>query len=252
MGAENKKSEQTDVHLMETYKKLVAFKQEDDRDNFFELMKNIIPGVRKYIKGIYWKLVRTKQIPRNKYRINDFIDELYIKAYDHIQDVKHEENLYTWLIKQADILLDDTLVEGDFNQEFFKNIDDYTKAELEEMEEDFYIDADGDYVMEEDADDMVLANKHKYTLADVFIEKTDDELIKTISDKMEQERVHKNIDMLASKFSLLEYTIFDLNVNHALTTMQIAEIKKIPVDRVEELLQNVKNGIKSMFHKRLF
>lgn len=251
MNSENSKLIMEDGYLLEVYKKLVVFKQGGEKADFFELMKNIMPGVRKYIKNIFRKLEKNKQLPKGKYKVNDFVDELYIKAYDNIQEVKQDENFYGWLIKQADIVLEDTLVEEDFNHFFFKNIEDYTKAELDEMEENYYIDADGDYVMEEDSEDSTLP-KNDYTLADVFVEETEQELIETISDKLKQAQIHKNIEMLSAKFSLLEYTVFDLNVNHKLTTGQIAEIKQIPIDKVEALLQKVKSGIKTIFHKRLF
>jgi len=251
MEAKNNKSAQKDAYIIEVYKKLITFKQVDDRDNFFQLMNTIMPGIRKYVKKIFLRLVRNKQLTKNKYKVNDFIDELYIKAYDHIQEVKHDENLYGWIIKQADKLLEDILTEEDFNHFFFKNIEDYTKAELDEMEENYFIDADGDYVMEEDADDIFLP-KNNYTLKDVFVENFDDDIMKTISEKMKQDKIHSNIEMFAQKFSLMEYSIFDLNVVHALTTEQIAEIKDLSVDKVEELLENVKGGLKSLFRKRLF
>jgi len=119
------------------------------------------------------------------------------------------------------------------------------------MEENYFIDADGDYVMEEEADDIFLP-KNNYTLKDVFVENVDADIMKTIHEKMKKERIHSNIEMFAGKFSLMEYSIFDLNVVHALTTEQIAEIKQLPIEKVEELLENVKGGLKSLFRKRLF
>jgi len=247
----NNELKQRSTFTIEVHKKLVNYKKVNDRKNFYDLMKQIMPGVRKYIKKIFFKLVRNKQIPKGKYKVNDFIDTLYINAFDNIQGVENSENLYAWLIKQADILLEDTLIEEDFNNVFFKNIDDYTKAEWDEMEENYFIDADGDLVMEEEADDIFLP-KNDYTLKDVFIENIDDDLMKTISEHMEKDQINRNIKMFAGQFSLLEYSIFELNSNHALTAIQIAEIKKIPVSKVEDLLENMKCSIKSIFRKRFF
>lgn len=251
MSNTNKKLNQSEVYLIEVYKKLVAFKAVDDKENFFETVKNVMPGVRKYIKSIFKRLVKNKQLPEGKYKVNDFIDELYISAYNNIQKMKEDENLYIWLIKQADIILDDILTEEDFKHTFFKNIDDYTKVELDEMEENYFIDADGDYVMEEDADDIFLP-KNNYTLKDVFVENIDADIMKTINKRMKKERINNNIEMLAGKFPLLEYSIFDLNIKHGLSAKQIAEIKHLSIDKIEDILENMKYSIKSIFHKRLF
>jgi hypothetical protein len=148
---------------------IVQKKERINHKYFDMLMEKILPAIRRYIAKRLDHAIKNDLIPEGKYKVEDFIDELYIVAYDHIVEVQEDTHLYKWLLRKAKELMEDTIIEVDFDHTFFKNIDDYTKYEREEMVEKYSIDGNGDLVMEEELDDLSYA-KNDYELEEAFIE----------------------------------------------------------------------------------
>ena len=142
-----------------------------DRYAFDKRMEKVLPIIEKYVALRLLEAIKNKVIPEGKYKTEDLIDELYIEAYNHFKKVREDVNLYEWLLDKAKDLIENTIVEVDFNQAFIKNIDDYIHEEWDEMEEKYSVDANGELVMEEDLDDISYL-KHDYILDAAFIQNT--------------------------------------------------------------------------------
>lgn len=237
------------VFVTQVFPELKQLKAEDNKAGFNQLMKKILPGVKQYINSELKRALENESIPSGKYNISDFIDELYIMAYDHIHEVKEDKHLLSWLIKKADQLLADTITEEDFDQTFYESIDNINQVEWDEMEEKYSTDGDGDLVMEEELDDISYP-KNDYTLKKVFVEDMQDDLIEKLDKELTGDEINDHISMVMLHLPSKLRTIFDLAVNLQLKLEEIAEIKHIPVEEVNKYFNEARSYIRNSFVSR--
>lgn len=232
-----------------TFPKLNEFKKEKDSIAFnMELLK-ILPEVKRYVSRRLQTALNKGMIDKNKFKTEDFIDQLFIEAYDNFDEVADAKELHPWLIKKVDELFDDTIVEEEFDTLFFVDIDDYSKPEWDAMEEKFSTDGDGDLVMLEELDDTLL-NKNDYSLEQVFIEDTERELAVKLDQTLDKDRVQSHINMVLNKLPPLMHTVFDLFNRQNFEVQEIAKIKNISIDEVERLLTDTRKKLQVSFSKR--
>ena len=139
--------------MASTFSDLVRHRRMGEKKAFSELLLKTLPQVNRYIVKRLNTAISIGNLPQGKYRPADFVDQLFITAYDHFDEVKNEKDLYPWLFKKADELLKDTIVGEEFDEVFFQNIDDFSKPAWDAMEEKFSTDGDGDLVMMEEMDE---------------------------------------------------------------------------------------------------
>ena len=132
------------LFVTQSYSQLIQLKKEGDQASFNALVLKIMPQIRQYINTQLNVAIRKGHFSKNKFKADDIIDQLFIEIYDHIEDVKQENDFYVWLFKKTNDLLEDITVEEEFDEFFFKNIDDYTRPEWDEMQEKYSTDGGGD------------------------------------------------------------------------------------------------------------
>lgn len=103
-----------------SFERLIRLKEKNDRAEFDKLIQEIMPAVSGYIARRLSTSVRNGHLPSGKYKVQDFTDELYLKAFEHIEEVGNDKDLYPWLFKKADELLEDTIVEEEFSETFLR------------------------------------------------------------------------------------------------------------------------------------
>jgi RNA polymerase sigma factor (sigma-70 family) len=234
-----------------TFQDLVTHKKADDKASFNKKLLKIIPEIRRYVNGRINVAIKKGHFPKGKHNPNEFIDQLFIEVYDHLDDIKKENDFYLWLFKKTNELLEDVIVEEEFDDLFFKNIDDYSKPEWDAMLENYSTDGDGDFVMIEDLDDRSY-QKHDYTLNHAFIEDNEKELTEKLDKALSKEEINRHINMALHHLPIAMHTVFDLFTNQQFTLEEIAEIRNTRVQDVEKLLKEVKKNIKESFSNRYF
>ena len=249
----NSKHEKSTFHVLieETFPRLQQLKKEKNRIAFDSLMEKVLPTVKQYINRQLKASIKNKTLPEGKYKVEDFTDELYIEAYENIQDFTEKKQLRLWLFSHADIILEDTIIEEEFDSLFFKNIDDFSKEEWDAMEEQFTKDGDGDLIMLEELDDLSYS-KQDYTLADVFIEDNEENLIENLNAEMTKKEIQQQVESILFLLPFHIRTIFELSVNLEFDSEEVADIKNMTARDVEEILAKAKNIIRSSLlkHKR--
>ena len=162
------------LFVTKSYSNLIKLKGKENQSSFNKLVLNILPEIQKYVNQRLNIATQKGHFSKKKYKADDIIDQLFITIYDNIDEVKNENDFYLWLFKKTNNLLDDIIVEEEFNELFFKNIDDYSKPEWDEMQEQFSTDGGGDLLMIEELDDFSY-NHNDYNLSSVFIEDDEEE-----------------------------------------------------------------------------
>ncbi len=236
------------LSMVETFPDLLRLKKAGNREDFYKLILKILPKIKKYINGRLNRAISNGHFSKNKYSADEIIDQLFIEVYDHIDDVQNAEDFYLWLFKKTEELLEDVIVEEEFDDFFFRNISDFTKPEWEEMEEKYSVDGSGDLQMLEELDDPSL--KNDYTLNKVFVENDEREIIENLDRELTEEKIQRHIKMVLQRLPLSMQIVFDLFANHNLTLEEIAEVKGITTEEVRQLLFRAQKNIKTSIYSR--
>ena len=237
------------LRVEHAFQDLIQFKKEENKELFNKQLIKILPAVKKYINRRLNTAIRKGHFTKNKYQADDFIDQLFIEIYEHVDEVKKSKDFYLWLFKKTDELLGDIIVEEEFNDFFFKNIDTYSKPEWDEMAENFSIDGDGDLLMVEELDDISY-NHNEYTLNHVFIEDDEIELTKKLDKTLHDDDVNKHIKMVLHNLPLPMQTVFELANQQHLNFEEIAELESITYSKVKKLLDDAKKALQvSLFNR---
>jgi len=133
-----------------TFRQLVQLKKENNKESFNVELLKILPEVKKYINGRLTAAMKRGHLPKDKYKAGDFYNQLFIEVFDYIEELKDDKDFYLWIFKKTDELLEVVIIEEEFNEFFFQNIDDYSKPEWDAMEEGYSTDSDGDLMMIEE------------------------------------------------------------------------------------------------------
>ncbi len=231
------------------YIDLVNAKKEADKKSFNQQLLKIVPEVKKYINGRLNTAIKKGHFSKEKYKTDDFINQLFIEIYNNIEEVSSEKDFYLWLFKKTNKLLEDTIEEEEFDDYFFKNIDTYSKPEWEAMQEKFSTDGDGDLLMLEELDDSSY-NKNDYTLNSVFIENNEEEFIEKIDKDLEEAAINKHIKLVLHNLPLQMRTVFELSTKHYLSMQEISKLQNISINKVEEILKNTEKVLKTSLIQR--
>jgi len=178
------------------------------------------------------------------YNTNDIIDEGIAKFYDKGINIDLEE----MAIKlQLFKIIDNDLNEIFKKEAFHKNTQSTSlilEEELDGLEEKFTLDADLDYVMDEDLEDISYQqdNKHKH----LFL--YDDRNSSVISAfEMEDLSTQHTIKLLGKFYTWLPMhvsDIVDLFVFGKLSFEEISKIKNIEIIRIERIFNGVRKSIR--------
>ena len=239
------------LFVANTFSNLLQLKKEGDQASFNELVLKIMPQIRQYVNRQLNIAIKKGHFSKNKYKADDIIDQLFIEIYDNIEDVQNEKEFYLWLFKKTNDLLSDIIVEEEFDDLFFKNIDDYSKAEWDAMQEKYSSDADGDghLRMIEEFDDMSY-NHNDYTLNHVFIEDKEKVLTEKIDKDLSEEQIQSHIAMVLSNLPLAMQNVFELFTNEHFKLEEIAVIRNSTVEAVEKHLNDTKKALQASFFNR--
>ncbi len=242
---------QKEVHVVvaNAFPGLLRLKREGDTSAFNALLLKALPGVKKYVQKRLYIALAKGQIDKNRYRTEEFTDQLFIEAYEHFDEIENERELYPWLFKKADELLEDTLVEEEFDSYFFENIDIYARKEWDEMEEKFSTDGDGDLMMIEELDDISYP-KNDYVLNPIFIEEEDNEIIKRLDRQLGAENIRRHAEMVLFHLPAPVRTVYELHTEHQFDAAEIAKIRNRSIKEVENLLETARKGLRASFLNR--
>ena len=232
------------VLVTKSFTDLIKLKKEGNQTSFNALVLQMMPQIRQYVNTQLNIAIKKGQFSKNKYKADDIIDQLFIEIYDHIEEVKKEEHFYQWLYKKTNALLEDLSITEEFDDFFFKNIDDYSKPEWDAMQEKYSSDADGDGHLKliEEFEDRSY-NHNDYTLNHVFIENKEKKWIEKIDKDLSEEDIKKHISMVLHNLPSAMRNVFELFTTQELSLEEIAQIRNNTIKDVEHLLKDAKKAL---------
>lgn len=246
-----KRSDTARLAITQQFPRLIQLKQDENPEDFTDLFLEILPEMKRYVRRRLDAAVHKGHFPHSKYKPEDFTDQLMIDVYDEIYEVKDKDDFYGWLFKKTNQLLDNVIFEEEFEDRFFKNIDDYSKKEWDALTERFSVQADGDLVLKQELDD-VSYHKSKYQLGHIFTDDSEKTLVERLDKELTEEDIHHHIEMVLQNLPRAMETVFELFTEQSFTIAEIADIMGREIEEVEQLLKDARKGIyRSLFNRHL-
>ncbi len=223
---------------------LTEYKSTNNIKEFGKVLSKFIPSLRKYIRTKLKVAEAKKKIPKGMYTPDDILDEIYLKVFNEFGDTDKDAGaLKLKLFTLTNELLKEKLKTEDWRTRKI-DIDELLKNELKTLEEEFTVDADGDFVMMDELEDISY-KQEEFEPNLIILEKSQEEdLIKSlelegkeIPDDMEK---RKALGQLYSELSELSQAVLDLYAFGNLTIEEIAEVQNMKVEDVEKLITKIK------------
>lgn len=246
----DKKQAEFHRFVNDNFETLKRLREEDKRSAFNELLLKVLPDIRRYITRGLRIALEKGVISHNKFKPEDLFDQLIIDVYDDLGEVRDKEEFHAWLFKKAEKLLEDMEVEEEFESYFYDNIDDYSRAELEEMKEAFSTDGDGDLVMMEELDDISYKNHH-YLLKNIFLDDAHEDLMALMDTDTQQGRTQHHLDSVLFQLPPNMRSVFELATEQLFSIEDIARIKGVSQERIERTLDRARELLRDSLKDRL-
>ncbi|MBC2839563.1 RNA polymerase sigma factor [Robiginitalea sp. SC105] len=233
-----------------SFEHLRDLRQADERKAFNEELMKVLPEVHRYITRALRLALSKGVISHNKYRPDDFFDQLIIEIWDHFDDIPSGDMFRSWLFERAEKILEDMEVEEIFSSCYNENIDDYSRAEQSEMEENYSTDGDGDLVMLEDLDDISYRDHH-YILKNIFLDDAHEDLMALMESDAGRDQVEQRLDATLFGMPADARSVFELATLQLFSTEEIALIKKQDEAEIEALLERARSLLRDTLSEHL-
>ncbi len=236
---------------------LDTYKEEGEREAFVQLLSRFLPEVTAYVRRRLRMAEAAGLVPKGMFRAEGLADEVWIRAWDRYgEEPLTEQNFKVWIYRLAEEVLDETLEEAKKEKELHTvSIEEWTAREMKEMEEHFSADADGDLVLIEELDDISY-HLDEYDTDDFeLVDAEEEELIKKIEEEAAEDnipidrKVRRRIKMALARLPMRDRSIFDLHVLQGLTVEEIAQVKRLEVAEVENIIASVRQRVKQALLK---
>lgn len=234
----------------ENYPVLKRLREEDKREAFNTLLLKLLPGAKRYLtRGLRIALAKGV-ISHNKYRPEDLFDQLILDVYDHLDEAGDKDQFHSWIFQRAEKLLTDMEVEEEFETYLYDNIDDYSRAEREGMDEAFSTDGDGDLVMMDELDDISY-HDHQYLLKNIFLDDAHEDLMALLEKEDARERAQGHLDATLFRLPLPMRSVFELVTEQLFPLEEVARIKGMPLAQVEDIMDRTREILRTSLKERL-
>jgi RNA polymerase sigma factor (sigma-70 family) len=237
------------IQINEAFVVLKTLKKENKQEAFKDKFMELLPAIKQYIQKSLDTASKKELLKHQGYSVDDFVNDLYIYVYDHIEELNNQDDFHVWLFKAIDTLIEDALIDEEFDDLFFKDIEEYSKQEWDAMEEAYSADGDGDLVMLDELDDTSL-EKNNYELNDIFIEDNEKALTAKLEKDLSKERINKHAQMVLKKLPLATQNVFDLYTLKGFDPNEIARIKRMQVNTINGLLKETQELLRTSFKRR--
>ena len=230
------------------FESLKRLRDEDKGKAFNELLITVLPDIKRYItRGLRIALSKGV-ISHNKYKPDDLFDQLIIDIWDNLHEVNDKDAFHAWLFKRAEGLLEEMEVEEEFVSYFYDDISAYSRAEQDQMLEEFSTDGDGDLVMIEELDDISYKN-HDYLLKNIFLDDSHQEMMALMEQDNAQTKPARLMESALFRLPPNMRSVFELATEQLFTLEDISLIKGNSIEQIEKMLDRARYLLRTTLKK---
>ncbi|OGS74293.1 MAG: hypothetical protein A3F91_04405 [Flavobacteria bacterium RIFCSPLOWO2_12_FULL_35_11] len=128
-------------------------KQENDFQEFYKKSSKVLPSLKKFAAAKLKLAEKEGLIDKGFYDANEILDEVFMDVFKTYSDDIDEKQLKQTLFLKT-ILKINHKIERENQFADIINIDTILKDEMNSLKEDYSIEADGDYIFDEELDDI--------------------------------------------------------------------------------------------------
>jgi hypothetical protein len=229
---------------MSTLKKI---QNRTTQSEFDKKVLSSIQHLRPYVKHRLYIAESTGILPKNMYNSNDLIDASILELYEAGYNMDDEAlavklKLFAYVDEGLDVL---------FKKEaFHKNTistNSILEEELDSLEEHYFVDADLDFIMKEDFDDISYAQDTKHKHLFLYTDHNNSLLNAFEIQDMSLQKTPEVIGGFYSWIPTQVANIVDLYIFGKLDFEEISKLKHIEVKRIEKIFR----AIQKSFRKKL-
>ncbi len=223
-------------------------KQENNFKEFYKKISTFIPSLEKFASSKLKLAENEMLINKGFYNANDILDEVFMDVFKIFSSDMNEKHLkQTILLKTIQKINEKTEEEEKFPNDL--SIDAILKEELDLLNEDYSVEADGDYIFDEDLDDI--SYKQSSFKSAHFI--LDQPLEMELTGKLNLNNASLSSDKSRTLFGSSFYTlptiskrIIELFVFGDQTTTEIADTLFVDEEKVEKVISRVKERLERL------
>lgn len=238
-------------NLHENIKNLQDLRQETTKETFKKFLEILLHDVSHYIERRIKTTEAVTELNKGSVKVEELLDELFLIVYDEFEEIPVEkEKITVWLYQKADELLDERLNDYQFNRDKLVRIETILEKELEAFDEQFTIDADEEIIPVEELDELI-PKTDEHSIYELLFSEDEESLLEEITLKLNQDKIQKIIHLELAKLPVNERSILDLYLIDQLSEEEIAEIKNMAVNEIQDIINKNTNQIKQSLSKAL-
>lgn len=229
-------------------KKPMPLGQEANFEEFYKKSSAIIPSLKKFATAKLKLAEKEGLIDIGFYDTDEILDEVLMEAFKvYSKDINEKQLRQILFLRTIQKINHKIEKENQFTETI--NIDTILKEELNLLKEDYSVEADGDYIFDEDLDDI--SYKQDSFKPNHFILDQPTEL--EITGKFELSDTSLFSDRTRVLFGATFYTlppisknIIELYVFGNLDILEISETLKVSEDKVRKVIDRVKERLERL------
>lgn len=234
---------------------LAEMKQESDKKRFLELLEKALPALKGYLRRRISQAEQYRKMRLRAGSAKDLLNELYLRLYDTYRlHIDSRDAFIVWLYREADRLLDEKLSDQEREMKV-EDIEQLRKKERKSMEEEFSVDGDGELVMQEEleeSDPELLPQSGEMDLYGLhLIIDEEEKLLDAIESGSGDEDLDKRVMQLLAALPQRQQEVYELYYLEELNPEQIALIKEMNVEEVNETLEKVREYVQGELLKSM-
>ncbi len=245
----NKKNNSMDIReqqllaLKEYLSDLQEMKKNRTQDVFNQLLKRLLNEVARYIRRRIKAAEMTTAIKRGKFKIQELLDELYLRVYERAEDIPESpSDINHWLYQLADELLEELFQEIAFEKTHFKDLEKMVESEYRMLEEAYTVDGEEKIIPLEELDDHEGVYE-RYAADDLIFGEDENSLLDEITLQLNQKEIHLLIEKELAKLPVFKRTIMDLYLISQMSAEEIAELKGISSREAMAVIREVNQDL---------
>lgn len=216
---------------------LKSFDEQKSKSIFDKKVLSVIQHLHPYVKHRLYIAESTGILPRNMYTSTGIIDDSIVKLYSKGFDKDAESTA----IKLELFKIADNDLEALFKKEaFHKNTlstDTILKDELESLNEEYTVDEDFDFIMNDELNDI--SYKQQNSQNHMFLYDSDDSTIFNAFEVTDipPKNKEKFLGSIYSRLPMKVSDIIDLYVFGKLNYEEISKVKHMEIGRIEKIFE---------------
>ena len=224
---------------------LIESKNTENREGFNKIMLTALPELNKYMASRLKLAVHKNQIPEGKFEVADFVNDLFIEAYDQFSSFNSASEFSNWLYVKLDELISDQITEEEFDDFFFNDFANLSEAEWAALEQKKASENEPQLEVEQG-----LTKSNQQLLASVFKSIEEQQQLERMQKVVEPAALNKHLNLVRYYLPTKSQLAMHLIDIHQVHPKDVAFIHGKSEEAIEKEVKHSKKTIRESFAKR--